>query len=106
MLNETSSFDELTGQMVVKTTYDNSEVLASNLEQRNAQPETGQYKGNFCHVGSIHMGDIIRLKNIGYNLLSPDPEEVKRALLYIQSNEKHLLTVNGTPFSKKRKVWV
>lgn len=92
--------------MIVKTSYDNSDVLEGNLEQRNAQPEFGKYKGNFCHVGSIHMGDIVRLKNIGYNLLSPDPEEVKRSLLYIQTNEKHLLTVNGKPFAKKRAQWV
>ena len=92
--------------MVVQTAYDNTEVMEENLTIRNAQPESGQYKGNFCRVGSIHMGDIVRLKNIGYNLLSPDPDEVKRALLYIQSNEKHLLTVNGKPFAKNKAQWV
>ena len=53
-----------------------------------------------------HMGDIVRLKNEGYNLLSPDPEEVKRALLHIQSNERYMLTVPGTPIAKKQQKWV
>jgi hypothetical protein len=48
---------------------------------------------------------VVRLKNLGYNLLSPDPEEVKRALLYIQSEEKAHLSMPGTPISKKKQSW-
>ncbi|MEN9839251.1 MAG: hypothetical protein RL177_730 [Bacteroidota bacterium] len=46
------------------------------------------------------------MKNIGYNLLSPDADEVRRALLYIQSNEPLLLTVPGKPFASVRQKWV
>lgn len=100
-----SHYDEIEDRLTVGTTYDNTAVLEANHRDRNAAAEFGRYKGNFAHVGRIHLGDIERLKNIGYNLLSPDPEEQKRALLYIQENEPHLLTVPGKPIAKKRLVW-
>lgn len=104
-LIETSTYDETNDRLIVKTSYDSSGVIEANRIARNESPEIGRYKGNFVHVGSIHMGDVVRLKNEGYNLLSPDPEEVRRALLHIQSEEKALLTVPGKPFAKKKKKW-
>jgi hypothetical protein len=104
-LVETSHYDEASDSLVVKTTFDSSAVIAANRQAQNDAPETGRYKGNLAHVGRIHMGDIVRLKNEGFNLLSPDPDEVKRALLHIQSNEKYLLTVPGTPIAKRRQSW-
>lgn len=104
---ETVHYDEMNDVLAVKTHYDNRAVLEANLKARNSSPETGRYKGlGLAHVGRIHLGDIARLKNEGFNLLSPDPDEVKRALLHIQTNEKHLLTVPGTPIAKKRTQWV
>lgn len=105
-LVRTSWYDEEKDRIVQRTTYDNSAVLAANLKQRNLAPESGRYKGNLVHVGRIHMGDVERLRNEGYNLLSPDPDEVKRALLHIQSEEKALLTVPGNPIGKRRLAWV
>lgn len=102
---ETSKFDHESDSLVVTTSFDNRAVIESNLQERNLSDTFGRYKGNFVKVGTIHMGDVVRLKNEGFNLLSPDPEEVKRALLHIQSNEKYLLTVTGTPISKKRMIW-
>jgi hypothetical protein len=102
---ETSFYDAEKDALVVKTSFDNRAVMQANLEERNLSDTFGRYKGNFVKIGSIHMGDIVRLKNEGFNLLSPDPEEVKRAMLHIQSNEKHLLTVTGTPIAKKRMIW-
>ena len=102
---ETSTYDEATDSLIVRTTYDNSAVIANNILNKNLAPETGRYKGNFVKVGEIHLGDIIRLKSMGYNLLSPDPDEVKRALLYIQAEEKAHLSVPGTPIGKKKHAW-
>jgi hypothetical protein len=104
-LVETSAYDEATDTLVVKTSYDNRSVIADNILTKNLQPETGRYKGNLVKVGSIHLGDVVRLKNLGYNILSPDPEEVKRALLYIQSEEKAHLSMPGTPIAKKKQAW-
>lgn len=102
---ETRYYDEQEDKLTVKTSYDNSSVIASNLEAQKAAPEQGRYKGNLCHVGSLHLGDMVRLKNLGYDLFSPDPAEVRRALCYIQTNEPHLLTVPGKPFAMQRKKW-
>lgn len=99
-------YDSDHDRIVTKTTYDNSAVLAANEISRNDSVEFGRYKGNFVHVGRIDEGDVIRLKNMGYNLLSNDPEEYRRALLYIQSNEPNLLTVPGRPFAKIRNKWI
>lgn len=105
-LIQTSFYNDEKDELIVKTSFDNSAVLESNLRDRNSFPETGGYKGNFVKVASIDEGDIIRLKNEGFNILSPDPDEVKRALLHIQTNERHLLTVTGTPIAKKKTTWV
>lgn len=104
-LLETSSYDVKTDSLIVKTSYDNRAVLSANLAERNAAPETGRYKGNFVKVGTIHLGDVQRLRNLGYHILSPDPDEVKRALLYIQAEEQALMTVPGKPIGKKKHSW-
>ena len=105
ILREETSYDELGDRMVVKTVYDNTDVLRVNAEQRAEKVDGPQFKGKLAHVARIDMGDIQRLYNLGYNLLSPDPEEMRRALLYIQSNEPHLMTVNKKAFAKKRNTW-
>ena len=104
-LVETSHYDEASDSLVVKTSYDSSRVIADNIMTRNLQPETGRYKGNLVKVATIHLGDVVRLKNLGYNILSADPDEVKRALLYIQSEEKAHLSMPGTPIAKRKQSW-
>ncbi|MBK7281395.1 hypothetical protein [Candidatus Aalborgicola defluviihabitans] len=104
-LVETRHYDEASDSLVVKTSYDSRAVLADNILTKNLQPETGRYKGNLVKVATIHLGDVVRLKNLGYNILSPDPDEVKRALLYIQSEEKAHMVMPGTPIGKKRQSW-
>ena len=104
-LLETSHYDEASDSLIVKTSYDNRAVLAENEFLRNTSPETGRYKGNLVKIGNIHMGDVVRLKNMGFNILSPDPDEWRRALLFVQSNEKGQMTVPGTPIGKKRQAW-
>lgn len=105
-LLESKTYDEATDTLVVNTQYDNRAVLAGNEYLRNTAPETGRYKGNLVKVANVHLGDIVRLKNLGYNLLSPDPHEVKRALLYIQSEEKAHMVLPGTPIARTRQAWV
>jgi hypothetical protein len=104
-LIETQTYDERDEKMIVRTTYDNTAVLEQNKRERNAAAEFGRYKGNLVKVGSIHMGDIVRLKNMGYDVLAADPAETRRALLYIQSNEPHLMTVPGTPIARAKTTW-
>lgn len=106
ILKEETKYDELADKIVVNTIYDNTDVLALNAAQRAEKIDGQQFKGNgLVHVGRIDMGDVVRLKNLGYDLLSGDPEEVRRALLYVQSNEPYMLTVNKKPFTKRRVKW-
>lgn len=105
-LVERLHYDENEQKMIVQTTYDNSAVIEANKQAQNATPEFGKYKGNLVHAARLHMGDIVRLKNLGYDVLSSDPAEVRRALCYIQSNEQYLLTITGKPFAKVRNKWV
>lgn len=106
ILKVETTYDELEDKIVENTIYDNSAVLDLNAEQRAGKVDGAQFKGKLAHVARIDMGDIQRLYNIGYNLLSPDPDEVRRALLYVQANEPHLMTVNKKAFTKKRNTWV
>lgn len=80
-------------------------MLAQNAIDR-AQRGADKYKGDLVHAGRIHLGDVERLNNLGYNLLSSNPDEVRRALCYVQANEPHLLTLEGKPFARNRNTWV
>lgn len=105
-LVRTTIYDEIEDKLINRVTYDNTAVLELNADQRKERPEGyGKYKGNLVHAARLHLGDIERLKNMGYNLLSPDKDEVRRTLVYIQQNEPHLLTVEGKPFAKHRNTW-
>ncbi len=106
ILKEDISYNEVEDKVVVNTVYDNTDVLALNAAQRAEKVDGKQFKGNMAHVARIDMGDVQRLHNLGYKLLSPDPDEVRRALLYIQQNEPHLMTVNKKAFAKRRNRWV
>lgn len=103
---ETSEFDADTGLMHVSKTYDVTDVLEDNKQARLDCPETMKYKGkDFAHVMRIDGDDVSRLIQLGYNLLSHDPDEAKRALLYLQNEEKFHLRVTGKPIAKKTQLW-
>lgn len=96
-------------KLVIENIYDPTAVLEQNAAERADRPEHGKYRTDskigLVKVASLPEEHIIALKNKGYNLLSPDPQEVRRALVYIQQHEPHWLTVNGTPFSMHRPKW-
>jgi len=103
-----SHFDVSTGLMHNEVIYNNTEIIEGNKRIKNNASETATYKsGNsqLVHVGRMSLGDVERLANLGFNLLSPDMDERRRALVYIQENEKHLLLVPGKPFARKRAKW-
>lgn len=102
---ETSIYDEAEDRFIVKTTYDAEPVIQQNKAERLAKVGYKPDGTGLVKVGSLHEGDVVRLINLGYNVLSPDPDEQRRAFLYIQQNEPHLLTVDGKPFAKSRPKW-
>ena len=100
---------EDTDQLVTETIYDPTDVIEQNAAER-AEHMVRSYSSvpkmaGLTKVASIHVDHITALKNMGYNLLSPDPAEARRALCYIQENEPVWMTVNGKPFAKFRPKW-
>ncbi len=83
--------------------YDAEPVIEQNKSERDAFTtyKAAGLKNGMVKVASLHQGDVERLSSLGYDLLSPDPEEWRRALLYIQSEQKALMTVTGKPLGKK-----
>lgn len=104
-MKETDYYDHSTGRVITHYTQDVEPILDTNKELRNATSETGKYKGNLVHAASLSEVDVLRLKNLGYDLLSPDPDQRRRALVYIQQNEPHHMVINGKPFARKRNKW-
>lgn len=105
-----TEFDSLGSRMVVRTRYDNSAVMRANAAERMERTGRSKYTkasqvAGMTHVARIHMGDIERLRALGYNLLSSDPDETRRALTYLQAEESGHLLVDGKPFAKKRPKW-
>ena len=104
---QTSSIVDSDGRLVVKTTYDPTATIEANKEARALAPKHRVSNGKLLtKVMDIDEGHIVALKNLGYNLLSPDPDEWKRALLYIQANEPVWMTVNGKPIAQFRQRFV
>lgn len=97
-------------KLVCETVYDPSIVLSENEIDRQDAPEHGKYRtsrpAQLVKVASVDMDHVVALKNQGYDLMSPDPAEFRRALVYIQNHEPHWLTVNGKPFATWRPKWV
>lgn len=108
MLKEKVSYNDMEDVLTVETSYDAAPVIDSNKRIKNATNSKAiqKYKGDMVHAARFHEGDVVRLKNLGYNLLSPNPDEVRRALCYVQENEPHLMLVHGKPFARQRVKWI
>lgn len=106
-----SEFDESTGQMHKKLTQDVESVVKANLSDQSESSELG--KGRYKHgkmplVKAMTIPPVMveYLRSIGYNLLSNDPEEIRRCTLYVQQNLSKLMNVPGKPFGKKKEAWI
>lgn len=106
-LKETISYDEMGDRLIVESSYDAQPVLDSNKRIKNSLNSKAiqKYNGEMVHAARFHEGDVVRLRNMGYNLLTSDQDELRRALTYIQENEPHLMLVHGKPFTKQRVKW-
>lgn len=101
-------YDELTDTLGIKTTYDPSALIEQNAAERAAGRQylgTGK-QTRMVKVASIDMDHIEALKNMGYDFFSPDPDERRRCLLYIQHNEPVWMTVDGTPIATFKQRWI
>lgn len=107
---EKMDYIESEDKLVITKTYDVAPILEQNAVERNAAPKTGRYKTQrptqLVKVASFPVEHIEALQQKGYNLLSADRQEVRRALCYIQEHEPHWLTVPGKPFAMTRPKWL
>lgn len=104
---EKTTYIDAEDKLVVETIYDPTETIEANAEARALAPKHHISNGKLLvKVMDIDADHILALKNLGYNLLSPDPEEWRRALLYIQANEPVWMTVNGKPIASFKQRWV
>jgi hypothetical protein len=94
-------------RLVIETLYDPTPVIEQNKALRNSgEREYFGSKGQrMLKVASITEEHIVTLRNMGYDLLSPDPLEVKRALLYVQAMENDWMCVDGKPIGEKNQKW-
>jgi hypothetical protein len=104
---EKRTYIEAEDKLVVETIYDAATTVEVNKRRRQMAPKTFTSGGKaLVHVASLPQEHLIALENIGYDLMSADPAERRRALVYIQENEPAWLTVNGKPFATFRPKWV
>jgi hypothetical protein len=103
---ETISYIESEDKLVIKTTYDATATIENNAAIRTGDPVTIGSKGQrMVLAASIPEEHVTALKNLGYNLLSPDQQEVRRTLCFIQSEQSAFLTTDKKMFALHRPKW-
>jgi len=107
-----SSYDSSTDTLIVKRSQDVEPFLEQNKIDRNSTSETGKYKGNLVKAASFPP-IVVEMMMKGqccsdgkkYNILSPDPDERRRALVHAQTEHNYFMSINGNPFTKNRIKW-
>jgi hypothetical protein len=99
-------YDEATNTFGIKTSYDPTEVIEANKAQKaQGRVMIGSKGQQMLHAMRIDIDHVEALINKGYNLLSPDPDEVRRALLYIQQNEQDWMVTDGKVIAQTKQRW-
>lgn len=102
---ESTFYDEDNDKLVVQTTYDPSSVIEENKVLRTQGRITLGSKGQQLVLAArITEGDVIRLKALGYDILSGDPQESHRALLYLRDHEQDFV-IDKSVIADKKVIW-
>jgi hypothetical protein len=100
------SYIESEDKLVCETIYDAEPALrqaeAARQQGKVQIGSKGQGLTLACVIPAEH---IVALKNEGYNLLSPDPAEFRRALVYIQQNQQRFMATDKKVFSTHKPKW-
>jgi hypothetical protein len=98
---------EETDQLVTETIYDPTDVIEQNAAIRaSGKPVVIGSKGQELVLAmSLPIEHVEALKNEGYNLLSHDKDEVRRALLYVQQNQHKFLTTDKKMIADRKQAW-
>lgn len=97
---------EDTDTLVTETIYDPTDVIEENAAIRANGPVVVGKKGQQMVLAMrLPLEHVTALKNMGYNLLSPDPAESRRAMLYVQANQAQFLTTDKKMIAERKQVW-
>jgi hypothetical protein len=92
-------------RLVTETSYDAAPALErAEMIRQLGGSEIGSKGQQLIHVACVNEGDIVRLKNLGYNLLSSDPAESHRALLYLRDNNADFVTRKDA-IADRKAIW-
>jgi hypothetical protein len=102
---EKTHYDAEQDKLVVETTYDAAPAIERNeLIRQSGGLVLGSKNQQLIHIGSVNIGDIVRLKALGYDLLSADPAESHRAVLYLRDHEQKFIT-RPDVIADKKVIW-
>lgn len=108
-ISQTSTLIPELGKVAVQTVYDAEPALKEAEEARQMGDVLIGSKGQqMLKACVIPMDHITRVKEeSGYDLLSPDPEEWRKALLYIQQNHQRFMATDKKVFTgREAQKWV
>jgi hypothetical protein len=93
--------------LVIKTTYDAEPALKQAEEARRmGKVQIGSKGQELTLACVIPLEHIEAVKNSGHgDLLSPDPTEYRRALVYIQQNQQAFMATDKKVFANHRPKW-
>ena len=103
---ERRQFIESENRIIVETVYDAQDALDEAKRAREIGGVHIGSKGQRMELACvIPLEHITALKNQGYDLLSPDPDKRRAALVYIQSNQQQFMATDKKVFAKRRTKW-
>lgn len=105
---EEVSYIESEDKLVVKTIYDATQVIEENKALRNSGERVtiGSKGQQLVLAMRIPVEHVVALRNLGYDLLSADPEESRRAMLYMQTHEADFCVTDKKMIAERKQRWV
>ncbi len=104
LLSESKNVQD--GKIITKTTYDVEPTFEQNAALRAQGPVVIGSKGqSLTLAASVPMEHVLALKNMGYDLLSPDRDEMRRALVFLQSEQGKFMTTDKKVFTTRHQRW-
>lgn len=104
LLSESKTVQD--GKIITKTTYDVEPTFEQNAQLRASGPVVIGSKGqSLTLAASVPMEHVLSLKNMGYDLLSPDRDEMRRALVFLQSEQGKFMTTDKKVFTTRHQRW-
>lgn len=105
-LAENRTYIESEDRLIVETIYDPSSAIEQAEQARQRGKVTIGSKGQELTLACVLTPEhVLALRNDGYDLLSPDPAEWRRALVYIQNNQQKFMATDKKVFSVHKPKW-